>query len=155
MKPQAVLFASDLLELDGDDLRARPIEARKSKLMRPLQHAGRQLGEHLHGEGAEVIFRHGCKLGCEGIVSRLAGSRYTSLPTCFNSKKSRKDEGFKRARGLSRAAGTATCAIRLVASSKRASDGGYPTPKIVDCGLISACVMSGPRWQRASGLRAD
>ena len=32
IKPEAVLFAFDLLELDGEDLRPMPIEARKHKL---------------------------------------------------------------------------------------------------------------------------
>jgi ATP-dependent DNA ligase len=32
IKPEAVLFAFDLLELDGEDLRPMPIEARKRKL---------------------------------------------------------------------------------------------------------------------------
>jgi bifunctional non-homologous end joining protein LigD len=35
--------------------------------------------EHLHGDGA-TIFQHACKLGCEGIVSKRAGSRYRPGP---------------------------------------------------------------------------
>jgi bifunctional non-homologous end joining protein LigD len=76
IKHEAVLFAFDLLELDGEDLRSRPIELRKRQLARLVEHAGAgiQLSEHLHGDGAE-IFAHACKLGCEGIVSKRLGSR--------------------------------------------------------------------------------
>jgi bifunctional non-homologous end joining protein LigD len=34
VKSEAILWAFDLLELDGEDLRSRPIEARKQKLAR-------------------------------------------------------------------------------------------------------------------------
>jgi bifunctional non-homologous end joining protein LigD len=79
VKPEAVLFAFDLLELDGEDLRGTPIEVRKRKLARLLSDVGSglQLCEHLHGDGAD-IFLHVCQLGCEGIVSKRLGSRYTS-----------------------------------------------------------------------------
>jgi ATP-dependent DNA ligase len=79
IKPEAVLFAFDLLELNGEDLRSRPIELRKRKLAQIVQHAsaGIRLSEHRPGDGAE-IFAHACKLGYEGIVSKRIGSRYTS-----------------------------------------------------------------------------
>jgi bifunctional non-homologous end joining protein LigD len=78
-KPDAVLFAFDLLELDGEDLRAMPIERRKRKPEGLLDGAptGLQLCEHLQGDGVE-IFRHACALGCEGTVSKRLGSRYSS-----------------------------------------------------------------------------
>jgi bifunctional non-homologous end joining protein LigD len=79
VKPEAVLFAFDLLELDGEDLRPMPIERRKRKLEGLLDGAptGLQLCEHLQGDGAE-IFRHACALGYEGTVSKRLGSRYSS-----------------------------------------------------------------------------
>jgi bifunctional non-homologous end joining protein LigD len=79
IKPEAVLIAFDLLELDGEDVRSMPIEARKRKLAQLVRNAGAglHLSEHLHGEGTE-IFEHACKLGCEGIVSKRVGSRYVS-----------------------------------------------------------------------------
>jgi bifunctional non-homologous end joining protein LigD len=40
IKPEAVLFAFDLLELDGEDLRPMPIEVRKHKLAQLVRHAG-------------------------------------------------------------------------------------------------------------------
>ena len=57
-EPQAFLYAFDLLELNGDDLHA------------PERAPGRP-------EGA-VVFRHACKMGLEGIVSKRLGSRYRS-----------------------------------------------------------------------------
>jgi bifunctional non-homologous end joining protein LigD len=79
IKTEAVLFAFDLLELDGEDLRPMPIEARKHKLAQLVRNVGSglHLCEHLHGEGMK-IFEHACKLGCEGIVSKRVGSRYVS-----------------------------------------------------------------------------
>jgi bifunctional non-homologous end joining protein LigD len=75
----ARLFAFDLLELDGKDLRREPIEARKSALARliPPELAGLAFAEHLEDDGP-TVFRHACKLGCEGIVSKRVGSPYRS-----------------------------------------------------------------------------
>jgi ATP-dependent DNA ligase len=73
------LCAFDLLELDGEDLRASPIEERKRTLARLLRRSypGIVLNEHFNGDGA-VIYRHACALGCEGIVSKRLGSPYRS-----------------------------------------------------------------------------
>ena len=74
------LYAFDLLELDGVDLRREPIEVRKESLASLLHcksEVGLQLNEHFHEDG-DVIFRHACKLGCEGIVRKRLGSRYRS-----------------------------------------------------------------------------
>ena len=38
---------------------------------------GLQLNEHI-AEPGDVVFRHACKLGLEGIVSMRLGSRYRS-----------------------------------------------------------------------------
>ena len=72
-------YAFDLLELDGVDLRARPLEERRAalaKLMRPIK-AGILFSEHLTGD-PETIFRHACELGLEGIVAKRLGSKYKS-----------------------------------------------------------------------------
>jgi bifunctional non-homologous end joining protein LigD len=75
----AILCAFDLLEIDGEDLRRVPIEHRKHRLARLLRnpHHGLVLNEHFDGDGA-IIFKHVCKLGCEGIVSKRLGSSYRS-----------------------------------------------------------------------------
>ena len=71
----AVLCAFDLIELEGEDLRRAPIEHRKYKLARLVRtpHPGIVLNEHYDGDG-EIVFKHACKLGCEGIVSKRLGS---------------------------------------------------------------------------------
>jgi bifunctional non-homologous end joining protein LigD len=75
----AVLCAFDLIELEGGDLRRAPIEQRKQKLSRLVRtpHPGIVLNEHYDGDG-EIVFKHACKLGCEGIVSKRLGSPYRS-----------------------------------------------------------------------------
>jgi bifunctional non-homologous end joining protein LigD len=75
----AVLCAFDLIELDGADLRRAPIEQRKQKLSRLVRtpHPGIVLNDHYDGD-VDVVFKHACKLGCEGIVSKRLGSPYRS-----------------------------------------------------------------------------
>jgi ATP-dependent DNA ligase len=76
---EAFLYAFDLLELDGEDLRRVELEARKTRLERLLARAphGIRFSEHLIGDGP-TIFRHACALGVEGIVSKRRTSRYRS-----------------------------------------------------------------------------
>jgi bifunctional non-homologous end joining protein LigD len=73
------LYAFDLIELDGKDLRREPIEQRKAALAKLLRGAklGLQLNEHI-AEPGDIVFRHACRLGLEGIVSKRLGSRYVS-----------------------------------------------------------------------------
>jgi bifunctional non-homologous end joining protein LigD len=40
--------------------------------------AGLRLNEHLEYDDGDLVFRHACKLGLEGIVSKRLGSRYRS-----------------------------------------------------------------------------
>src|SRR5262249_44061849 len=76
---EAGLFAFDLLELGGKDLRAAPLEARKRTLAKLLRKAGWALHFNNHiDEPGDVVFRHACKLGFEGIVSKRLGSAYHS-----------------------------------------------------------------------------
>jgi bifunctional non-homologous end joining protein LigD len=76
---EAVLFAFDLLELAGKDLRRTPLEERKRGLAKLVRKAGwaLQLNEHI-AESGEIVFRHACNLGFEGIVSKRLGSPYVS-----------------------------------------------------------------------------
>jgi ATP-dependent DNA ligase len=73
------LYAFDLLELDGLDLRHEPIETRKATLASLLRGsgAGIRLNEHFQHAG-DIVLRHACKMGLEGIVSKRLGSRYRS-----------------------------------------------------------------------------
>ena len=73
------LYAFDLIELNGDDLRRDPLEGRKATLEVILAKVGPgvQFNEHMEGDG-ETVFRHACKLGLEGIVSKRKHSPYRS-----------------------------------------------------------------------------
>jgi hypothetical protein len=76
----AMLYAFDRLELDGEDLRPLPLGERKAKLPRLLvrKPAAIVFNEHTEEDGATVL-RHACKLGFEGIVSK----RPNALPQQF------------------------------------------------------------------------
>src|SRR5262245_11417496 len=73
------LYAFDLIELTGDDLRRDPLEVRKAALRGMLAKAGLGLrfNEHIEGDGP-TVFAHACKLGLEGIVSKRRDSAYRS-----------------------------------------------------------------------------
>jgi bifunctional non-homologous end joining protein LigD len=74
------LYAFDLIELNGDDLRREPLEVRKATLASVLAKAaaGLRLNEHLEHEDGAIVFRHACQMGLEGIVSKRRGSIYRS-----------------------------------------------------------------------------
>jgi len=74
-----ILYAFDLIELNGDDLRRDPLEVRKATLRSMLAKAGLGLrfDEHLEGDGP-TVFAHACKMGLEGIVSKRKDSPYRS-----------------------------------------------------------------------------
>ena len=74
-----LLYAFDLLELDGEDLRREPFATRKATLASLLRGClpGLRLNQHLAYPG-DVVFQHACKMGLEGIVSKRLGSRYMS-----------------------------------------------------------------------------
>jgi bifunctional non-homologous end joining protein LigD len=75
----AFLYAFDLLELDGIDLRREPIEVRKKRWRASCARAARvRLNVHLEHDCGLTVFQHACQLGCEGIVSKRLGSRYRS-----------------------------------------------------------------------------
>jgi len=73
------LYAFDLIELNGDDLRRDPLEVRKATLRSMLAKVGLGLrfNEHLEGDGP-TVFAHACKMGLEGIVSKRKDSMYRS-----------------------------------------------------------------------------
>jgi ATP-dependent DNA ligase len=73
------LCAFDLLELDGRELRHMPLEERKRLLARLVgkPRPGIVLNATFE-EAGDIVFKHACALGCEGIVSKRLGSRYRS-----------------------------------------------------------------------------
>jgi bifunctional non-homologous end joining protein LigD len=77
----ASFVAFDLLGLDGDDLRQRPLEERREALPRLVAGVDAiRFSEAVAAEGATVL-AHACKLGFEGIMSKRVGSRYRSGPS--------------------------------------------------------------------------
>ena len=99
---QAFLYAFDLLELDGTDLRREPIEVRKATLASILRKArhGVRLNEHLEHPEGDVVFQHACKMGLEGIVSKRLGSRDRSgrSPTGSSSRTRQRQPSAERRR---------------------------------------------------------
>jgi bifunctional non-homologous end joining protein LigD len=74
------LYAFDLIELGGDDLRREPLEVRKATLASVLAKAGPgiRFNEHLDYDDGAAVFQHACKMGLEGIVSKRKDSLYRS-----------------------------------------------------------------------------
>jgi bifunctional non-homologous end joining protein LigD len=74
-----LLYAFDLIELNGNDLRRDPLEVRKATLRSMLAKTGLGLrfNEHIEGDGP-TVFAHACKLGLEGIASKRKDSPYRS-----------------------------------------------------------------------------
>jgi bifunctional non-homologous end joining protein LigD len=73
------LYAFDLIELNGDDLRRDPLEVRKATLAGVLAKTGPgiRFNDHIEGDGP-TVFAHACKMGLEGIVSKRKESAYRS-----------------------------------------------------------------------------
>ena len=73
------LYAFDLIELNGDDLRRDPLQVRKATLASMLAKArsGIRLNEHIEGD-SPTVFAHACKMGLEGMVSKRKDSPYRS-----------------------------------------------------------------------------
>ena len=86
---EAVLFAFDLIEQDGDDLRDLPLIERKRRLRKLIGRSKKlraiQYNAHMKGSGASV-FAHACRLGLEGIVSKRVDAPYRSGPSMMSVK---------------------------------------------------------------------
>jgi bifunctional non-homologous end joining protein LigD len=80
---EAVLYAFDLIEHDGDDLRDLPLIERKWRLFKLIGRTKRRairFTEHLTGDGP-IVFAHVCRMGLEGIVSKRTDAPYRSGPS--------------------------------------------------------------------------
>ena len=75
---EVMLYAFDILALDGDDLRKLPLHLRKNTLARLLARRpeGIFVSDFEQGEIGPDLFRHACKFGLEGMVSKRRDSRY-------------------------------------------------------------------------------
>jgi bifunctional non-homologous end joining protein LigD len=70
-----VLIAFDLLYLNGRDLRKLPLVERKATLKKIIDGTDIQFSESFSVDGRQM-FEHVCKLGLEGVVSKVADSAY-------------------------------------------------------------------------------
>jgi bifunctional non-homologous end joining protein LigD len=72
-----VMVAFDLLYLNGFDLRKLPLFERKALLKKLIDGTDVQFSESFDVDGPE-IYKHACKTGLEGVVSKVRDSRYSS-----------------------------------------------------------------------------
>lgn len=74
-------FVFDVLHLNGHNLRNLPLLDRKKFLAAMMEgtkpEGAIRLSDHLTGDAGE-IFSNACKLGAEGIISKLADGKYSS-----------------------------------------------------------------------------
>jgi len=74
---ECVLFAFDLLFLNGEDLRTLPLIERKAKLKKLLRRKQARMlyVDHIEGAG-QKLFEKVCQLDLEGIVAKRRDSQY-------------------------------------------------------------------------------
>jgi bifunctional non-homologous end joining protein LigD len=72
-----VMVAFDLLYLNGYDLRKLPLVERKAVLKKLIADTDLQFSESFEVDGREM-YKHACKTGLEGVVSKVRDSRYHS-----------------------------------------------------------------------------
>ena len=74
-------YLFDLLELDGEDLRKRPLSERKQALKALFDNSGKSAAllysDHVKGSGS-TMFDRACDLELEGIISKRADAPYRS-----------------------------------------------------------------------------
>jgi bifunctional non-homologous end joining protein LigD len=75
-----VLVAFDLLYLNGYDLRKLPLVERKALLKDLVTGTDVQFSQSFEVDGREM-YQHACKVGLEGVVSKVRDSRYHSGPS--------------------------------------------------------------------------
>jgi bifunctional non-homologous end joining protein LigD len=78
---QLIFYAFDLLHLDGDDLRPKPLLQRKAALATllaaPKASARLHISEYVIGEGP-AVFDQVCRMGLEGILCKRIDATYRS-----------------------------------------------------------------------------
>ena len=70
-----VMVAFDLLYLNGYDLRKLPLIERKAQLKKIIAKTAIQFSESFEVDGQEM-YKHACKTGLEGVVSKVRDSKY-------------------------------------------------------------------------------
>src|SRR5438552_17603569 len=71
------MVAFDLLYLNGRDLRGLSLNERKAALKKIIANTDVQFSESFEIEGREM-YKQACKIGLEGVVSKVRDSRYNS-----------------------------------------------------------------------------
>jgi bifunctional non-homologous end joining protein LigD len=72
-----VMVAFDLLYLNGQDLRKLPLAERKAALKKLIAKTAIQFSDSFEMDGQQM-YRHACKIGLEGVVSKVRDSVYPS-----------------------------------------------------------------------------
>lgn len=99
-----VYYVFDLLWLDGEDLRPRPLLERKARLERLLRPAGGRVlySDHVEAADGPALYERAVQLGCEGIVSKRADAPYGGRRTWRKIKpaavRARQAEAVRRGR---------------------------------------------------------
>lgn len=78
-----VYYIFDLLFLDGEDLREKPLWERKERLKEVLKATGNSVlrySEHVQGQGPELL-KAACKIELEGLISKNRDAEYVSART--------------------------------------------------------------------------
>jgi ATP-dependent DNA ligase len=77
---QAFLYAFDLLELDGADMRKTRLEERKLTLAKVLKHDpdAIRFNGHIDDMDGDKLFKAACRMGLEGIVAKRRDMGYRS-----------------------------------------------------------------------------
>jgi bifunctional non-homologous end joining protein LigD len=70
------LYVFDVLRLGGEDVRERPLRARKALLRQALRFEGNVRYTQHRNECGEVMYRDACRRGLEGIIAKRADSPY-------------------------------------------------------------------------------
>ena len=75
-----LFYLSDVMHLDGFDLRAAPLLERKRVLAGSLNGIAPPIiySEHIEEVDGSVMFEHACKLHLGGVVSKLRDAPYRS-----------------------------------------------------------------------------
>src|SRR5260370_42712564 len=71
------MVALDLLSLNGYDLQKLPLTERTALLQKIVAETDVHFSEIFGVDGAEM-YKHACKTGLEGVVSKVRDSRYVS-----------------------------------------------------------------------------
>jgi bifunctional non-homologous end joining protein LigD len=78
-QPGAAIFyyVFDVLWLDGEDVRGRPLRERKALLQNALSFEGPVRLTPYRNEDGEALFEEACRKGWEGVIAKRAASVYT------------------------------------------------------------------------------